>query len=215
MNLKLLLVDDHPMLRRGLRGAIAQRSDLTVVGEASTGEQAVKVAQETAPDVVVMDLYLPDMSGIEATRQILSGQHAAKIIIYSSDPARKLVDEAVEAGACGYVSKNGDVDELLQAIATVMGGKLYLSPVVAADILQDYRKGLIEGADATTPLLSERETQLIRLVADGWRNKEIADDLKISTKSVETYRARLMKKIGCASSAELVRYAIREGIAAA
>ena len=215
MNLKLLLVDDHPMLRHGLCGAIAQQSEFTVVGEASTGAQAVTLTRETVPDLVVMDIHLPDMSGVEATRQILAAQPAVKIIIYSSDPSRKLVDEAVQAGACGYVSKGGDLDELLLAIETVMSGKLYLSPVVATEILQDYRKGLIDGAEAPKPFLSEREKELARLVAEGRRNKEIADELKISTKSVETYRARLMKKIGCASSAQLVRYAIREGITAA
>ncbi len=215
MNLKLLLVDDHPMLRHGLCGAIAQQSEFTVVGEASTGAQAVTLTRETVPDLVVMDIHLPDMSGVEATRQILAAQPAVKIIIYSSDPSRKLVDEAVQAGACGYVSKGGDLDELLLAIETVMSGKLYLSPVVATEILQDYRKGLIDGAEAPKPFLSEREKELVRLVAEGRRNKEIADELKISTKSVETYRARVMKKIGCASSAELVRYAIREGITAA
>lgn len=215
MNLKLLLVDDHPMLRRGLRDAIAQRSELTVAGDASTGAQAIELARQMVPDLVLMDVYLPDITGIEAARRILATLPSVKIIIYTSDPSRRLVDEAVQAGACGYLSKNGDVEELLQAIDAVMNGKLYLSPAVASDILQDYRKGLVEGNESNRTLLTDRETVLVRLVAEGRRNKEIADEMKISTKSVETYRARLMKKIGCASSAELVRFAIRQGIAAA
>jgi len=201
------------MLRHGLRQAMAQQPPLSLVGEASTGELAVKLALELKPDVIVMDIHLPDMNGLQATRRILGDLPATKIIIFSSDAARSLVDEALRAGACGYVSKTGAVEELLRAIDLVMAGKLYLSPDVSAGILENYRKGLADGQAPTKPFLSEREKQVLRLVADGRRNKEIASELNIGIKSVETYRSRLTKKLGYSSQAELVRYAVREGIA--
>jgi len=213
MKAKLLLVDDHAMLRSGLRQAVSQHADLVLAGEASTGAQGLKLAQELKPDVVIMDVHMPDMNGIEVTRQILSHQPGAKIIIFSSDADRALVDEALQAGACGYLSKRGAIEELLQAIESVLAGRLYLSPDVSAGILEDYRKSLCHEGEPSKPLLSERERQLLKLVAEGGRNKEIATQLAISTKSVETYRSRLMKKLGCSSPADLVRYAIREGIA--
>ena len=125
-----------------------------------------------------------------------------------------MVDEALQAGVCGYLSKSSPLEELIHAIDLVMAGRLYLSPDVSADILEDYRKSLNEEPEPSKPFLSEREKQLLRLVAEGRRNKEIATLLSISSKSVEAYRSRVMKKLGCSSSAELVRYAIREGIAA-
>jgi DNA-binding NarL/FixJ family response regulator len=214
VDVRLLLVDDHPLLLRGLCQAVAQQPNLILVGEASTGAMALKLAQELTPDLVVMDLHLPDMNGIEATRQILRAQPAIKIVIFSSDTARPMVDAALQAGVCGYLSKSSALEELMRAMALVMEGKLYLSPDVSAGILADYKKTLVDGPEPSKPILSERERQLLRLVAAGRRNKEIADQMAISAKSVETYRSRLMKKLGCSGSAELVRYAIREGIAA-
>lgn len=213
MKAKLLLVDDHAMLRRGLRQALAQQPSFEVVGEASTGAQALRLMEELAPDLVLMDIHLPDMSGIEVSRQILHDHPGAKIIIFSSDIARALVDEALQAGVCGYLPKTCPVEELILAVDAVMTGKLYLSPDVTGDILKDYRNNLLHETPSTKPLLSERERQLLRLIAEGHRNKEISVELKISTKSVEAYRSRLMKKLGCSSSAELVRYAVRQGIA--
>ena len=155
------------------------------------------------------------MNGIEVTRQILRAQPAVKIVVFSGDAARALVDEALEAGACGYIWKLSAVEELIRALEIVITGKLYRSPEVSTDILEDYRKSLIEETNPAKPLISEREKQLLRLVSEGRRNKEIALQLAIKPKSVEAYRSRLMKKLGCSSTAELVRYAIREGIAVA
>jgi DNA-binding NarL/FixJ family response regulator len=215
MSTKLLLVDDHPTVLRGLREAVAQQPDLTLAGEAATGAMALKLARELSPDLVVMDIHLPDMDGFETTRQILNALPAVKIIIFSGEADRSFVDHALQAGACGYLSKASSLEELLQAMDSVMAGKLYLSPEVSVEILEDYRKSLVEPPDPSKALLSEREKQLLRLVAEGRRNKEIADQLGVSVKSIETYRSRLMKKLGCSSPAELVRYAIREGIATA
>jgi DNA-binding NarL/FixJ family response regulator len=160
-----------------------------------------------------MDIHLPDMNGIEVSRHILNGQPGIKIIVFSSDTVRTLVDEALQIGVCGYLPKSSSVEELIMAIESVMAGKLYLSPEVSGDILADYRKSLRSDAQPLKPLLSEREKHLLRLIAEGRRNKEISAELGVSIKSVEAYRSRLMKKLGCSSSAELVRYAVRQGIA--
>jgi DNA-binding NarL/FixJ family response regulator len=212
MNVKILLVDDHPMLLRGLCDALAQQPNLTLAGQAQTGTLALKLARELSPDLVVMDIHLPDMNGLDAARQILSVMPAVKIIIFSGDTARPLVNEALQAGVCGYLSKSSDLGELMRAIDLVMEGKLYLSPEVSVGILEDYRKSLVGGTESSKPLLSEREKQLLRLIAEGRRNKEIAEGLTVTVNSVETYRSRLMKKLCCTSTAELVRYAIRDGI---
>ena len=213
MNTKLLIVDDHPMLLNGLRQALTHRSNLTLAAEASTGAQAVKLAKELAPDVIVMDIHLPDMNGIEATRRILKVQPAIKVLIFSSDPAPALVQEALKAGVSGFVLKKGSVEELIQAIEAVIKGKLYVSAEVSSRIVEDYQRSLTEKSKPPKLILSEREKQLLRLITEGRRGKEIATALNLSPNSIETYRARLMKKVGFRSIPELVRYAIREGIA--
>ena len=213
MNVKLLLVDDHPMLLLGLREAVAKHSHLTVLGEATTGAMALKLAGELAPDLVVMDVHLPDINGITVARQVFAAQPAVKVIIFSSDPSRSLVDDALQAGACGYVLKRSAVEELINAIDEVMAGKLYLSPAVGAGILEDHQTSLRREADPLKPILSNTEKQLLRLIAVGLKNKEIAIRMKLSPNSIEAYRQRLTKKLGVHSTAELVRFAIREGIA--
>lgn len=211
-NTKIFLVDDHGMLRTGLRHAIAVRPNMTIVGESSHGGTALKLIADSNPDLIVMDIHLPDMSGIDLTRQVLGRTPMIKVIIFSGDAERAVVDKALEAGACGYVWKQGAADELMHAIETVMAGRLYLSPEVNAAVLQEYRDGLSKRQDSFKTLPSEREKKLLGLIADGQRNKEIATHLKISPKSAEAYRSRLMKKLKCPSTAELVRYAIREKI---
>lgn len=215
MNVKLLLVDDHPMLRDGLRQALARHPQFIVAGEASTGANALKLTAELVPDLIVMDLHLPDMNGIEVTRQILRNQPSVRILVFSSDAARSAVDEALQAGACGYIWKQSASDELIRAVEMVTAGKLYLSPELSAGMLEDYRRGLAQEAEPAKPLLSTRDRQLLRLVVEGLRSKEIALQLGISPRSVEAYRSRLMKKLSCSNAADLVRYAIREGIATA
>jgi DNA-binding NarL/FixJ family response regulator len=210
--IKIFLVDDHGMLRSGVRHVIATRPNMVIVGEASDGATALKLLAELQPDLVIMDMHLPDMSGIELTRQVLAKWPAIKVNFFSGDADRSLVDEALEAGACGYVWKQGLADELMTAIETVMAGKLYLSPEVNAAVLQEYRNSLGKKETPSKVVPSEQEKRLLTLIAAGQRNKEIAAQLKLSPKSVEAYRSRLMKKLNCPSTAELVRYAIREKI---
>jgi DNA-binding NarL/FixJ family response regulator len=213
MQTKMLLVDDHPMLLHGLREALIRQPNLTLLGEASTGAMALKLLRELTPDLVVMDVHLPDASGISTARQMLEFQPSVKIIIFTGDGSRSLVDDALQAGVCGYILKGSVMEVVIQAIDVVMAGKLYLSPEVSAGLLEDHRKSLQEESKPTKPILTERERHLLRLIAEGHRNKEIATSMKLSPNSIETYRARLMKKTLCRSTAEVVRYAIREGIA--
>jgi len=209
---KLLLVDDHPLLLQGVRDVLKRKLEFNLLGEASTGAMALTMTQELMPDLVIMDVHLPDLSGISITRQILNIRPSVKVLIFSSDADHSLVDAALEAGACGYIVKGCASNELLDAINAVMAGKLYLSPVVSAGILENHRENLRKESEPAKPKLSEQEKRLLRLVTKGHRNKEIAAILKLSPNSIETYRARLMRKVKCPSTAELVRYAIREGI---
>jgi DNA-binding NarL/FixJ family response regulator len=213
MKHRILIVDDHAMTRGGLRQVLSRKMELEVVGEAATGAAALKLAGELKPDLVLMDVQLPDSSGIEVTRELLELHPDVKVIMFSGATARSVVDEALAAGASGYLSKAGEVDELVSAVETVLAGRLYLSPEVCGEILMDYKRSLLEESEAKKSLLSDLEKHILRLIVEGRRNKEIADACKITTKAVEAHRSRMMKKAGCATPAELVRYAIREGIA--
>src|ERR1035437_2697515 len=214
MNATLLLVDDHPMMLDALRKMIERQPHLSVVGAALTGESAVKLALELTPDLVLMDIHLVDMNGLEAIRQILSALPATKPLVLSGDAAGALVDEALQAGARGYVFKRGSIEELIRAIDEVIAGRLYLSPELSAAIVEDHQRKLVGELDPSKPVLSQREQQLLRLISKGLRKKEMATELNLSANTIETYRARLMKKVCCSSTAELVRFAVREGIAA-
>lgn len=211
----ILLVDDYPIFRDGLRQAIAQHSHLVVVGDAATGADALALEAKLAPDLTLMEAVLPDLSGLAVTQEILKTRPVAKVIILSSSTSRHLVDEALRAGASGFVWKRALSGDLIRATEIVMAGGLYVSPELCTGLLEDYRRRVLDGHEVVKPLLSKREKELLRLVAEGQRNKEIAALLAISPKSVEAYRSRLMKKLGCRGSAELVRLAVREGIVSA
>lgn len=213
MNTRILLVDDHPMLCSGLQQEIAKRPGLEFAGQAHTGERALALARELTPDLVIQDLHLPDRDGVEVTRGIFQALRTVKIIIFSADADRAQVDRALAAGACGYVLKSGTVEELFFALGMILAGKMYLSPDLSAGILQDYREHLVKDPGRGEPLLSSRDRDLLRLVAAGESNKAIAEHLSVSLSSVETYRFRLKKKLGCHSTADLVRYAIANNIA--
>ena len=213
LKLKVLLVDDHAVLRGGLQQLLAQQPNLVVMGEASSGEQALQLTAEVIPEIVLMDIHLPDMNGLEVSRKMLLKHPLIKIIIFSSDITHLVLDEALRLGVCGYVSKMSPPGEVVEAINSVMKGKLYLSRDVSSAIVDGYRKGLAVSAEPVKSLLSEREKQLLRLVAEGQRNKEISETMNVTSRSVEVARSRLMKKLGCSSPAELVRYSVREGIA--
>ena len=213
MNTRILLVDDHPTLRDGLRHALAPESGLVIAGEASTGQAAEQMVRELIPDLVIIDIHLPDLNGLEVARRILKDFPHIKIIVFSADSNRAVVDEALEIGVSGYLLKVGVAGEMIRAIHAVLEGRLYLCPELASVIFDDYRKQLAAKARSARPLLTDRDKQVLRLLAEGLQNKEIADRLKVSPKSVEKSRYRLSNKLGYRSVAELTRYAVREGIA--
>ena len=214
MSVKILLVDDHRLLLKGLRLQLEQVYGLEVVGEASCGWEALNLARELSPDLAVLDLHLPDMTGKELARQLLAEHPRLKLLILSSDSDIAQVKETLKIGVAGYLLKENTDQDLFQAIRQIMSGQTYLCSEVNAAILTDYKKTLSGEAVLLKPGLSEREREVLRLIAEGLRTKEIASRMDVGVKSVETYRRRLTDKLGLTSTAELTRYAVREGIAA-
>src|SRR5687768_2276249 len=197
---KILLADDHQIVREGLKSLLNSHEDMEVVGEARDGRAAVQMAKELAPDVVIMDLGMPHLNGIEATRQITLREPEAKVVALSMHSDRRFMGEMLKAGAKGYLLKDGAFEELATAIRHVIANKVYLSPKIANVVVDDYVR------------LTPREREVLQLMAEGRATKEIAMDLKVSIKTVETHRRQIMEKLGIHSVAELTKYAIREGL---
>jgi len=211
--LRILIVDDHEMMRKGLRLLIQEQPGMSVVGEASNLEEVLHQVRSSDPNLIIMDIHLPGANGIEVSRQVLAEKPGTRIVVLSADPELSLVNQALQTGVAAYLTKDCGPDELIKAIRSVLEGRVYLSPDVASVVVTDYMRAMGDRNHTGRPHLSEREKHLLRLVAEGKRNKEIAGILNVGVKSVETYRSRLMKKLGCASTVELTRYALREGIA--
>jgi DNA-binding NarL/FixJ family response regulator len=212
MNVKILLVDDHAMMRSGLRALLQGRPGYEVVGEASDGRQAVKMVASLSPDVVVMDLRMPDLNGIEACRQTIAAKPGVKVIGLSGGTDERATVEMLRAGASAYVLKDSAFDELVTAIETVMKHKVYLSPAISGAIIDNYIKGGAESRDGAFNALSPREREVLQLIAEGKATKEVANRLDVSIKTAETHRRNLMTKLQVDSVAELTKYAIREGL---
>ncbi len=212
MAIRLILADDHKIMREGLRSLLSQQPDFQVVAEAENGRQAVALAREHKPDVMIMDVTMPELNGIEATRQISAAVPETRIIGLSMHPDRHFVAEMFKAGARGYLLKLCASEELSQAIRNVMSGHCYISPTIADTVLKDYRNILPEDVGSPTAVLSEREKEVLQLLAEGKGTKEIARILHVSTKTVDTHRRQIMVKLNLHSMAELVKYAIRAGI---
>ena len=210
MSHRILLVDDHQMFREGLKAVLAGETSFDVVGEAENGIKGVALSRELAPDVVIMDISMPEMNGIDASKIIHAELPDIKIIILSMHTEKRFILGALKAGAVGVVVKNSASAELVTAIETVLNGKTYLSPSVSDILVQNL---LDTGGDATEKNLSPRERQILQLIANGKGAKEIGYDLGISSKTVEAHRMQLMNKLEIHNVAELVKYAIREGIA--
>ena len=208
---KIILVDDHNIVRQGIKLILESEEGFEVVGVASDANEAVAITSELRPDVVVMDIHLAATDGIEASRRILAAYPATKIVVLSAETAPETVNRALQSGVSGYVLKEEAGEELIRAIQTVLNGRFYLCPAITTALIRAHS---FNAATPATPLLSVRERELIRHITNGLRNKEIAEKLKLSVKSVEANRSRLMTKIGCSNAAELVRYAVREGLAA-
>jgi two-component system response regulator NreC len=215
MSIRILLADDHRILREGLRSLLAQEPDMQVVGEASDGEQVVTLARELQPDVVIIDVVMPGVDGVEATRLIRTGVPLAKVIALSMHSDRRFVSEMVRAGALGYLVKDSAFEELSLAVRTVMQNHPYFSTVITGLLVEDFvrQTSAPERAPAgPLELLTSREREVLCLLAEGKRVKEIAFHLKISTKTVESHRQNIMDKLEIHSTIELTRYALREGL---
>jgi DNA-binding NarL/FixJ family response regulator len=207
----ILIADDHRLFREGLR-VLLEREGFKVVGEADNGRTAVKLAKKLQPDVVIADIGLPDLNGVEATRQICAQAPCSKVLVLSMHTETRFVLGVLEAGASGYLLKDAAFEELSGAIQAVLKGQIYLSPAIAGVVVSR----LIERAEAkpksAQATLSKREQEVLQLIAEGKSTKEIAAALYISVKTVETHRKQIMDKLGIYSVAELTKYAIREGV---
>lgn len=214
MSTKVLLVDDHALIREGLRSLLEKQPDVQVVGEAEDGRRAKELVAELSPDIVIMDVTMPRLGGIEATRQIVSEFPSVKVIALSIHSKRRFVADMLGAGAAGYILKECLFDELVQAIQAVAAGGRYLSPRITDVVVDDYVKRLSGGAESPLAALTGREREVLQLVAEGKSTKQIAVELHVSTKTIEANRRQIMEKLDMHSVAELTKYAIREGITA-
>jgi len=208
---RVLLADDHQILRQGLRTLLEREPDVRVVGEATDGREAVAQAAALRPDVVVMDLSMPGLNGIEATRRIVAAQPKTKVVGLSMHADRQYVRAMFEVGAAGYLLKNSAYEELLSALRVVVGGRPFVSPAIADVVLDALRVGAREAAAAPAELTA-REREVLQLLAEGHTSKEIAAQMCIALSTVETYRRHIMIKLDLHSIAELTRYAIRRGL---
>jgi len=212
-SIRVLLADDHKLIRAGLRLVVDQQADLSVVGEADDGRQAVELAKSLKPDVVVMDIGMPNLNGIEAARQIREIRPDAAVVMLSMHSDEGYVLRALGAGARAYLLKDSATTDLVQAIRAVVEGKSFFSPAVSKVLLQDYvRKLRRSGAEDSYDLLSPREREVLQLVAEGKSNKEVASLLNLSVYTVETHRAKIMQKLNLKGVPELILYAVRKGI---
>lgn len=210
--IRILLADDHRVVRQGLKALIQRHDDLEVIGEAADGLEAVRQAEEKRPDVVVVDLMMPGLQGSEVVRRVTKRSSSSRIVVLSMHADESYVAEALDAGAHAYVLKEAGAAELLEAVRAVMDGRRYFSPPLTEEGVELYRQKLSTGQLDAYDTLTNREREVLQLVAEGNTSKDIAERLSISPRTAESHRASLMKKLGFDSSADLVRYAARRGI---
>lgn len=207
--IRALIADDHPVTREGLRTALELSDDVEVIGEAASGEEAVERARELTPDVVFMDVRMPGIDGIEATRQILEAAPATKVILITIDESRGAISQAIQAGVSGYLLKDASADTLVDAARNAIEGNAVIHPQLTRTFIEEVR--LAEPNSETTPL-SKREREILQKVADGATTKQVASDLGISPHTVKTHLERIFEKLGANDRAQAVAIAIRTGI---
>ena len=213
MRTTIVLADDHEIMRNGLRALLEKSGEHTVIGEAESGREAIRLVRDLKPDIVVMDIGMPDLNGIEATRQLSSESPGVRVVALSMHRDRRFVTGMLEAGASAYVLKSGAFNEVMEAIGAVLVGRIYTSPKVTDMVMEDYIRKLSLPQSDLTPKspLTPREREVLQLLAEGNSSKEIADALNISVNTVDTHRHRIKEKLNLRSVAELTKYAIREG----
>jgi two-component system response regulator NreC len=210
MSIRIILADDHEILRHGLNRSFQHTEDIEVIGQAKDGHTAVELARELSPTIIVMDIGMPDLNGVEATRQIVKESPRVKIIGLSMHSSDKYVREMFKAGASGYLLKDCPFEELAKAIRTVAEGKAYVSPSIGETVIKNY-VGEPEEETAFS-VLSQREREVLQLMAEGKTTKQVAGQLHISPKTVEAHRLRIMNKLSIDNIAQLTKYAIQEGL---
>lgn len=213
MSVRVILVDDHEIFLEGMSALLAQQPEIEIVAQVKSGLEAIEATRAHAPDVVLMDLSMPEMNGIEATRQIRGSHPDVRVLVLSMHAEERFVSGALSAGAAGYLVKDCSVREAMRAIRTVVDGQCYLSPSIAGSVLQDYRSRL--GGSANAPSLfplTDREREVLRLIAEGFETEGIATRLDESAETIQAHRALIMKKLDIHSTAGLTKYALRQGL---
>jgi two-component system, NarL family, response regulator NreC len=206
--IRILLADDHTILRQGLKLILSSQPDLEVVGEAANGHEVVQLAQELRPDIVLLDVAMPELNGIDATRRMMETNPRLRILVLSMHKEAVYVREILRAGARGYLLKDVIDTELLNAVRSVARGDGYVSPAVSSALLSDYRQNIHDPIN----LLTKREREVLQLIAEGRTNKEVATKLNLSVYTVDSHRGKIMEKLNLHSTGELVRFAIKHGL---
>jgi len=214
MTLKVLLVEDHAIVRQGIKALLDEEPDITIVGEAGDGSEGLLLAQKLKPDIVLMDVSLPTLDGIEVARQIHDRMPQVRVLMLSMHDNEEYVFRALQAGACGYVLKQSTSTELVLALRAVAAGSTFLSPDISQILIGDYlrRAETRSDADEALDILTPRERQVLQLITKGFSNRQIAARLQISIKTVETHRGNMMRKLDVHDRAELVKFAIDSGL---
>jgi DNA-binding NarL/FixJ family response regulator len=206
--IRILLADDHAVVRQGFKMILSAQSDMEIVGEAANGREAVQAAEQLKPDIIVMDVAMPELNGIEATRRLLTSLPHARVVALSMHKDSVYVREILRAGARGYLLKDSGAEDLVRAIRAVASGESWLSPAVSNAVLDDYRRHVTNPID----LLTSREREVLQMLAEGKTNKEVAGVLNLSVYTVDAHRGRIMEKLNLHSINELVRFAVRNGL---
>jgi DNA-binding NarL/FixJ family response regulator len=212
MSVKVIIADDHKIMRDGLRSLLAQQKGIDIIGEAEDGRKAVKLALKLKPDIIIMDLSMPKLNGIDAISEISSSAPEVKSLALSMHKDKRFISRALKEGASGYVLKDCAFEELNVAIKTVLSGQIYLSPQLTNIVIGDYVNHLSQDNSSAIASLTAREREILQLLAEGNSVKEIAGILNLSAKTIETHRSHLMDKLNAKSIAELTKIAIREGL---
>jgi len=212
MKIRIVVADDHKIMREGLKALIDKQPNMEVAAEAQDGLTATKLARKLLPHIIIMDIGMPEMNGIDATRQIVSENKDVKIVALSMHSDRRFVLEMLKAGASGYLLKDSAFEELVNAVHTVMDGQPYLSPRITDIIVKEYLYNLPRNEPSVFTILTAREREVLQHLAEGKSTKQIASTLNLSVKTVETHRQQIMDKLEIRTVAELTKYAIREGL---